>query len=278
MLANVKAILHPTDFSDTSMDAFVHALKLAVSAQCDLHILHVASREDEWAGNVGPRVRHMLAQWKLMDEFDSMQAVGEKFGIKIDKIELPPQNPVSAVLHYQERHPSQLFVMATEGREGLPRWLHGSVAETVARRAHVNALFVSPQTQGFVVPATGEFRLGKILVPISDDPRPAPAIELAAAMRKLAGDTAEVRFVHFGDHPGAARADDKGFPAGTVFLPGGNVVDRLLEEAEDCDAGLIVMATAGHDGLMDALNGSTTEQVLRRAPCPVLSAPVPLGR
>jgi nucleotide-binding universal stress UspA family protein len=33
------------------------------------------------------------------------------------------------------------------------------------------------------------------------------------------------------------------------------------------------MATAGRDGFLDALRGSTTEQVVREAPCPVLALP-----
>ena len=38
-------------------------------------------------------------------------------------------------------------------------------------------------------------------------------------------------------------------------------------------ANLIMMATAGHQGFLDALRGSTTERVLRHAPCPVLAVP-----
>ncbi|HEY3719491.1 MAG TPA: universal stress protein, partial [Roseiarcus sp.] len=38
-------------------------------------------------------------------------------------------------------------------------------------------------------------------------------------------------------------------------------------------ADLIVMPTAGHVGYLDALRGSTTERVLRQAPCPVLAMP-----
>jgi nucleotide-binding universal stress UspA family protein len=39
------------------------------------------------------------------------------------------------------------------------------------------------------------------------------------------------------------------------------------------DADLIVMATAGHQGALDALRGSTTERVVRQATCPVLAVP-----
>jgi nucleotide-binding universal stress UspA family protein len=38
-------------------------------------------------------------------------------------------------------------------------------------------------------------------------------------------------------------------------------------------ANLIAMPTAGHHGFLDAVRGSTTERVLRHAPCPVLAVP-----
>jgi nucleotide-binding universal stress UspA family protein len=33
------------------------------------------------------------------------------------------------------------------------------------------------------------------------------------------------------------------------------------------------MTTQGHTGVLDALRGSTTERILRRASCPVLAVP-----
>ena len=33
---------------------------------------------------------------------------------------------------------------------------------------------------------------------------------------------------------------------------------------------LVVMASRGHDGFLDALRGSTTERVLRQVTCPLL--------
>jgi nucleotide-binding universal stress UspA family protein len=43
--------------------------------------------------------------------------------------------------------------------------------------------------------------------------------------------------------------------------------------AETQAADLLIMTTAGHAGVLDALRGSTTEQVLRRVPCPLLAVP-----
>ena len=54
----------------------------------------------------------------------------------------------------------------------------------------------------------------------------------------------------------------------------GPVVETIVSVAEEIDANIIVMPTAGHHGLLDALRGSVTERVLREAPCPVLAVPV----
>ena len=53
----------------------------------------------------------------------------------------------------------------------------------------------------------------------------------------------------------------------------GDVVGTILNAAEELQADLIAMPTAGHHGFLDAIRGSTTERVLRHAPCPVLAVP-----
>jgi nucleotide-binding universal stress UspA family protein len=47
----------------------------------------------------------------------------------------------------------------------------------------------------------------------------------------------------------------------------------MVKTADEVKAELIVMTTAGHNGVLDVLRGSTTEQVLRRSPCPLLAIP-----
>jgi len=51
----------------------------------------------------------------------------------------------------------------------------------------------------------------------------------------------------------------------------GDVVEAILNVGEEAD--LIVMATEGRHGFVDAARGSVTEQVVRGAPCPVLAVP-----
>ena len=51
------------------------------------------------------------------------------------------------------------------------------------------------------------------------------------------------------------------------------MVPRIVQKAAEIDAELIVMPTRGRDGLLDALLGSTTEQVLRQAGRALLAVP-----
>jgi nucleotide-binding universal stress UspA family protein len=55
------------------------------------------------------------------------------------------------------------------------------------------------------------------------------------------------------------------------MLRSGNVVEAIVDAAVELDVDLIAMPTAGHHGVLDALRGSTTERVIRHAPCPVLA-------
>jgi nucleotide-binding universal stress UspA family protein len=50
----------------------------------------------------------------------------------------------------------------------------------------------------------------------------------------------------------------------------GRAFDAILEAAADFHAGLIIIATHGHTGLERVMLGSTAENVVRRAKCPVL--------
>ena len=51
----------------------------------------------------------------------------------------------------------------------------------------------------------------------------------------------------------------------------GKPLDEIVKAAEASVADLIIMSTHGYTGLKHAFLGSTTETVVRHAPCPVLT-------
>jgi nucleotide-binding universal stress UspA family protein len=265
-----RAIAHPTDFSEASVAAFAHALRIALTIKCPLYILHISPDGTvDWASF--PQVRHTLHKWGLMDERENTAAVYAKLGVKVVKAETAPQDPVDGIMQFLYDHPAELIVLATEGRGGLARWLHGSVAEALSRAAKVATLFVPGKVHGFVDTVRGEVRLRRVLIPVDHTPQPVGAIRAITGFVHGLTSEAEERFLHVGRAPPRiAAAPDRPLPVETLH---GDVVDAIVKLANDWHADLIGMPTAGRHGFMDAVRGSTTERVLRQAPCPVLAVP-----
>ena len=75
----------------------------------------------------------------------------------------------------------------------------------------------------------------------------------------------------------AQRVGSPELPVDTVQLTG-SPAPLILAQAKIDEADYIIMGSHGHTALYDLLVGSTTHQVLRHAPCPVLIVPPPLKK
>jgi nucleotide-binding universal stress UspA family protein len=257
------------------MEAFFHALRIAVTLKSHLSILHVAAASDKRDWMEFPHVREALARWGMMQEHEPTAAICKKLGVNVSKVELAPQSTIRAILAFLDKHPADLMVLATEARQGVARWLHGSIAEKLARYAKAPTLFVPAKARGFVDPARGELHFKHVLIPVDREPKPTAAIAtIMGFAHALAGIEAEERLLHVGRNPPQVQRDATPHRPVPVAVRQGDVVDSIIDAASDWRADLIGMATAGHHGFLDALRGSTTERVLRRAPCPLLAVPV----
>lgn len=273
----IRSVLHATDLTRLSEPAFVHALRIAQASRSRFYLLHVdpgEAEEVDWT--TFPAVRDTLARWGLLDAGVPAAAVAERIGIEVRKVQLRDKDPVRAILRFLDDHKIDVIVLATHGRDGLPRWLRGSVAEPVARQAYLPTLFIPDGSRGFVSADSGEVRLSKILVPVDRQPRPEQAVqECLRLVRGLGIDDLLLHSLHVGeatDVP-AVRPETIGWARHESSVRRGDVVEQILASAAELDVDLIAMATAGHQGFLDALRGSTTERVLRHAPCPVLAVP-----
>jgi nucleotide-binding universal stress UspA family protein len=276
-----ESILHPTDLSDESQRAFAHALAIALRNKASLTILHVGKVGSEHRWKEFPSVRKTLEKWGLLEEGSSRSEVFRNLDVRVKKVNLASKRPVSAVLDYLHKHDTDLVVLATEGRGGLPRWFRPSTAEAIARSARTRALFIPRAARGFVSPEDGSLSIRRILVPVDRHPDPAAAISNTTMLSALsATKPVEAVALHIGS---AATSPGVDFPgsescAWSEVSGSGDVVRVIVREAGDRSADLIVMTTEGHAGVFDALRGSVTEQVLRAAPCPVLAVPAGPGR
>jgi nucleotide-binding universal stress UspA family protein len=59
----------------------------------------------------------------------------------------------------------------------------------------------------------------------------------------------------------------------SCFVTTGKAFDRIVQFARTSKVDLIVLSTHGFTGVKRVVTGSTTEQVVRHAPCPVLTVP-----
>lgn len=278
---SIESVFHPTDFSKSSHIAFNHALRIALSNRSYLDILHVNSNKSDgrdWSGF--PEVRGTLERWDVLEKDSPKEAVHGRLGMKVRKVELGSKKPFAAISSFLETEPADLIVLATQGREGVPRWLERSVSEHVARRSMTATLFVPDGARGFVSGDRGEIELARVLIPVDHKPDPQSAIYAAGDfLRSVNAKATLVEALFIGE---AKRMPEVAPPIGLDgsferTARSGKPVDEIIKTAKEGKADLIVMATEGHDGFLDALRGSTTEQVLRRVPCPVLAIPAAGG-
>jgi len=275
MSSAIQSIVHPTDFSDLSHHAFAHALRVAVAAKSRLHLLHVTEGEETKAEGVFPRVHPVLKQWGLAEENETAPAIITRLGLRVSDVKIDGPTPVRGILQFLDQHACDLVVLATHGRGGVERLLKGSVAEDVSRRAAIPTLFVPTGARGFVDRVNGDIALRRILVPIDHAPAPARAVEAVRRFaQELAGNDVTMFLLHVGTSEPVLfnTSPDLEYPQ-PIILRSGPVVTAILQAAAELDVDLIGMPTAGHHGMLDALRGSTTERVLRHAPCPILAIP-----
>jgi nucleotide-binding universal stress UspA family protein len=271
----METVFHPSDFSAGDEGAFAHALKLAWAAKAEISLLHVGQRGDEVHWSDFPHARPLLERWGLLRCGASHQDVA-KTGLRVKKVKTLGKEPVAAILKHLEINPVDLLVVSTHQRQGLDRWLHHSVAEPMARKARAMTLLVPRHASGFVSLTDGSISLKRILLPVVLSPNADRAIAGALTLATLLScDQLDFNFLHVGEQstfPTIENFDQSGWTV-TRTLRHGNVVTEILKIATQESPDLIVMASKGHDSFIDALRGSTTEQVLRRAPCPLLVVP-----
>lgn len=270
-------IFHPTDLSPASDVAFVHALKLALSGPTHLTIFHFAHKgEEEDDAHEFPRVRDTLTQWKLLPPNARREDVGPALGLYVRKVLVGGDDPIEAIAGFITRHPPDVIVLATHQHGGIARWLHREIALPVVREAALPALFVPPDTRGFVEAATGNLQLRRILVPLDRHPHPQGVIDLLPSfVRAFYSGPLVVDLLHVGTSATIPRLriPDIDQWIWQTDIVAGDVVETILKKAETTSADLIVLATQGRAGFLDAIRGSTTERIVRGARCPVLAVP-----
>jgi len=294
----IRRILCPVDFSDASRHAFDHAIAIADwygSTITALHVFSPTMLPDQSTVLAGlPTLLPLTDDDRRAVETRLRQWVGSPASARTTDILLEEgYNPAARILERAASLPADLIVMGTHGRTGIDRAVLGSVTEKVLRKASCLVLTVPPPVARATKPP-----YKRLLCPIDFSASSIAALQFACSIAKESD--AGVTLMHVfespvedGDWPAEQfdtpeyrlkRTDDarrrlealitddmRTWARPSTHVSFGKPYRRILGVAEEEHVDLIVMGVQGRNPFDMLLLGSTTNQVVRRAPCPVLT-------
>jgi nucleotide-binding universal stress UspA family protein len=271
----VRRVLVPVDLTDGSEDTLRYALAWAQLMEAELHVAHVVS--------------HGL---KVADATTALAALVSSTPIAADQLHTAVLAgwPAAEIERYATSQQIDLIVMAARGHNAIVRMALGSVAQQIVRRAACPVIVVPPDSK------TPRWlgNIHSILMPTDLGDTSKAAFGYARELATMLG--AALHVVHVVVPPwerqltylppagidkrldrltGAwpDRASHGPRSAGDVrsAIRVGDPAAQILAHAERLDADLMVMTTHSRSVFAQMMLGGVTQQVLRKASCPVLT-------
>jgi nucleotide-binding universal stress UspA family protein len=297
----IQRILCPVDFSDASQHAIEHAIAMARWSNASISALHVLSPAFMPVSSLpplaGPGPDDDLTRLRAETAacFETAGAEGVRVDVLVDV-----GQPARHILDRAETLPADMIVMGTHGASGFEHLVLGSVTEKVLRKARCPVLTVPPRTH-----AVSKLPFRHLLCPVDFSDSSLEALELALAL--AAGSSSMLTLLHVIEWPweeppppvsselppeqAAALAEYRRYVEKSAMarldtltpheaqnrcdvarrVVHGKSHVQILRVATEVDADLIVMGVHGRNVADVMLFGSTTNQVVRRAACPVLT-------
>jgi nucleotide-binding universal stress UspA family protein len=297
---NIARILCPTDFSDASAHAADLATMIAGWYKARIAALHVVSAAvvlPEFSLSPGGSVDEAaLDALRTATAGRFTEAAGAGVGVDVF---LEVGSPAPLILDRAAALPADLIVMGTHGTSGFQHLMLGSVTERVLRKAVCPVLTVPPRAH-----ATSRIPFGRLLCAIDFSESSMAALQFALSLAEESD--ARLTMLHVLEWPweeppsprledlpveqGAALAEYRRYrekmavmrlealaaaprlsqlPA--VRLSNGKPHVQILEVAQEEGSDLIVIGVHGRNPFDMMVFGSTTNQVVRGAACPVLT-------
>ena len=284
-------ILLPFDGSDGAAEVLHHAAEIAHWADATIQLLYVADTARESVTVVDGDAVDVLER-EGRDIVDEGARALETLGVS-HRTDVVQGNPAPTIVEYAEAFDQDLVMMPTHGREGLSRYLIGSVSEKVVRLSSVPVLTVRMQPDEQLT-----FPYENILIPTDGSTAATHAADHLLRFAVALDATVHVLSVVDEDTLGPdvrstlAGTDDEGAANDAVEAivstaetegvtdivphvehgrPAGAILDCI--EAHDVDA--VGMGTTGRRGTDRILLGSVTERTVRSAPVPVMTVAKP---
>lgn len=302
---NIKNILIPIDFSNLSILAIETAKGFSKRFDATIHLVHV----HEFYYPAGFMVPGAIVPMSMITFRDNsaarlsgdLRSLATKHGLSAAHCHfrsggLPPFHEVCQVAR---DIPADLIVMPSHAPAGLAHFLEGSTAERIVQHSPCPVVVIKEKGRG-VVKTSSAARIDKILVPVDFSRCSLDGLNYAIQFaERVAAKICIFHAVHLGyaytsdgyamyDFSVVQKAARKAAErqmrefvrcakfGGVKFetvIKTGLPVDEICAEAQNQNVDLIVTSTHGRTGFRHVLIGSTAEQIVRRANCPVLVVP-----
>jgi len=281
-------VMHLCDLSRASFKALEWAAGLSSHFGSHLKVVHAVEWSPEKGGAWTADEARRRIRAQVSEAFEAVDPERREMGLANVEIEVIEGRPVETLLGAIDRDDPDLVVMGTSGLSDFPHVLMGSVAEKIVRHSPAPVLVTRKQS---------DWPPRSVLLPVDFS---GPAAETFALAETLAS-RVPLRFclIHVvtpippAVRPFALSSNDlidglsprekgaieklEGLQAShpelemTYCLPLGPAADQICRTAADMKSDLILIPTHSRSGLNRFLMGGVAEQVVRYAPCAVLS-------
>jgi len=295
-MREINRILCPVDLSEISQQAVAHAVLFARWYDAKITALHVCNPivipSADFAA-VAAGSSPVLTEPEIAELKRQLLAYfGGRTSADIDAL-IANGYPARQILECARSLRADLIVIGTHGAGGFEHLLLGSVTEKVLRKATCPVLTVPPHPR-----TTSNLPFKRLLCPVDFSDSSLAALDFAFSLAQQ-GD-AELTILHVfewrpDDEPltnrpisvpefrpqleheltvklrGLIPDSVRDWCRPTIRIGHGKAYREILGVAIEDSADLIVMGVHGRNALDVMLFGSTTNQVVRRATCPVLT-------
>lgn len=277
-------ILLPVDDATSATAVLHHAATLANRTGATVRLLNVADTARDSVTVAGQDVVDALEREgeQVVDEAaKTLETLGVEYATDVVQ-----GSPAETIVDYATRYEYDLVAMATRGRDGLSRYLLGSVTEKVIRLSSVPVLTLDGEAGRLTFPYE------RVLVATDGSRQAVNAVDHALA---LAGTLdATVHALSVVDDTGigpdvravlteevaertareAVETVVNAAPTGVDVVTGiehGQPAERIVEYVDANDLHAVVLGTTGRRGVDRVLLGSVAEQTARASPVPVVT-------
>jgi len=296
-VVEIRRILCPTDFSDISRHALEHAIVIAGWYGSQIVAFHVRNPTIVLSTSVPlPAVTRDMAsgdtnRQRSEEELRTWLSPATAAGLQTDVV-VDEGSPAGRILEHARSLRPDLILMGTHGQGGFERLVLGSVAEKVLRKATCPVMTVPPPAA-----STSKVPFKQLLCPMDFSDSSTAALRFAFSLAQESN--ARLTLLHVfewpSDEASARRVletsefhrqwetetrhqlealipdDARNWCTPEPKLAFGKAYQQILSVAATEHADLIVMGVRGRYAIDMVLFGSTTQQVVRQASCPVLT-------